>query len=51
MDMHETPQERIADMRYLRGQYFKIKGIKEDYRVKKAVRILRRNNQAAGSKT
>jgi len=44
MDLKETPEERIADMNYLRGQYFKIKGLKEDYRVKKVVRILRRQN-------
>lgn len=44
MDLKETPEERIADMNYLRGQYLKIKGLKEDFKVKKLMRILRRHN-------
>jgi len=44
MDLKETPEERIADMNYLRGQYFKIKGLKEDFNVKKAVTVLRRQS-------
>jgi len=42
MDLKETPEERISDMKYLRGQYMKMKGLAEDFNVKKTVRIIHR---------
>lgn len=45
LDSKETPEQRIADMEYLREQYFKIKGLKKDFMVRKVLKIYHRRRK------